>query len=137
MCLLTKDYFVQNKWLALIGVVSGIAFSAMLLRWPLEPFAPVFGLYLLSFPYVVKTPTERLLRKTLIGLYLSFALVYGGKFLPPLAWLGFIGSSVLGAVVVCLRYNPPAVKLGTGTGSAGLLSSESVPNTEGQNADGI
>ena len=110
MRLLTKGYLVENKWLVLFGVVSGIAFSTMLLRWPAEFLAGPSAFFLLNFPYAAKTQVERLLRAALLGLFLSLAIVYGGKTFWPLAWIGFIGSSIAGAIIVCLRYRPPVTE---------------------------
>ena len=110
MRLLTKDYLLQNKWLVLIGMVLGVVLSAMFLRWPVEFLALAFGLLLVGFPYVAKTQVERMLRLVLIGFYISLALAYGGRTFLPLAYIGFAGSSILGAVIICLRYHPPAAE---------------------------
>lgn len=82
----------------------------MLLRWPPEFLAPAVVLFLLNFPYVAKTPAERLLRLAKLGLCLSLILVYFGKTLLLLAWIGFCGSLILGAIVICLRYSPPVAE---------------------------
>ena len=122
MRLLTQEYFLQNKRLVLFGAASGVV-AAIILRGSLVLLGPAVAFFLLGFPYIAKTQAERLLRLTFVGSYLSLALVYFSKTFLPLAWIGFAGISILSAVTICLRYNPPATKLETGT--------------EKQNADGI
>ncbi len=110
MRLLTKNYFAENKWLVLIGLVSGVV-AAMILRGSPVFLVPSVGFFLLGFPYVARTPVARLLRIALIGFCLSLALVYAGRTWRPFAWIGLAGTSILGAVVVCLRYNPPTAEI--------------------------
>ena len=110
MHLLTKNYFAGNKWLVLIGLVSGVA-AAMILRGGSVFLVPSVGFFLLGFPYIARTPVARLLRVALLGFCLSLALVYAGRTWVPFTWVGFAGCPLFGAAIICFRYNPPTAKV--------------------------
>jgi len=110
MSLLTRDYFIGRKRLALTGACCGLGLAALLHFGRVEALAGSIGMALLNFPFLPKTPVDRLLRRVLLGFYLSLVSVYCGKIFLPFAWLGLFGSVTFGAVVICLRYGPPVPK---------------------------
>ncbi len=110
MHLLTKEYFAQNKGMALFGAGLSLSAAVMLHFFPIAAFAPSAGMWLLNFPYIARTPAERGLRLVLIGLVLSLVLVYSAKWAWPLGVMGLIGSTVFGTCAICLRHCPPAAE---------------------------
>ena len=110
MSLLTKDYFFQNKGLALLGATCGIAIAALfglgshkvgfMLVWlVVQP--------LISGSFTLKTQASRLWCGAYIILLVCLVLVYLVRLPHPVAWIGLVLCAVCGILTTCLRRNPP------------------------------
>ena len=110
MSILTRDYFTQTKWYALLGAFCGTALAAlfgfgshsagwMLIWLLLAPF--------LNGPLTLRTQVGRLWWGAYGGLVACLTVIYVVRLPHPMAWVGLALCAGLGIIIVCLRWRPP------------------------------
>ncbi len=110
MNLLTRSYFLRNKWLTILGLICGLTAALLFGLWP-KYVGVLFGLFavqpFLASPYTLRTKIGRIW-------WLAYACLYAGLIATYFVGLGnLVGLAsaiicgVAAAVAVCLRWKPP------------------------------
>ena len=110
MSLLTRDYLMQNKWLALLGALCGIGVAVLFGFGSRQNGFMLVWLCILPFiscPLTLKTPIGRLWWGAYGGLVVSLVAIYFVRLPHPLAWVCLIACAACGVLTVCLRRSPP------------------------------
>lgn len=110
MGVLTRDYFIQNKWFTLSGALCGLAIALLFglglrsIGWMLIwlPILPLF-----NCPLTMKTLAGRIWWEAYCGLMICLAVISLIRLPHPLAWADLILCAGLGVIIVCLRWRPP------------------------------
>ena len=110
MNLWTKDYFIRNRRLALLGAICGAALAALFGLGSHSVsflFAWLVVMPFVHCPLTLRTQAGRVWWEAYACLCACLVIIYLVRLPHPLAWAALMLSGGCGVVTVCLRWKAP------------------------------